>query len=192
MIKPYEEGEYDSLKKQLRFTQAALLMALVVVIGFTFKMLFLEDDWVTIIPPTLDEPMSISRKNPSPDSLEKNGWYISELMNTVTPSTVADQQQKVMRYVHPSLHGEMQRKLEESKDFIVKNNLSQIFERRTEKVNLMNLTVIYLGTLTSYVGDKRLEPKEIAFKVSFAWEGHKLYIKAAHEVPMNEGTVKLP
>jgi type IV conjugative transfer system protein TraE len=190
VIKEYKLGESDSLKKILRFTQAALMVSLIINAGFTFKTLFVDEDWVTIIPPALDEPMTIARNNPTSDQLEKNGWYISELMQTVTPGSVNDQQQKLMMYVHPSLHGEMQRKLEESKDYIVKNNISQIFERRTAKVNTKNMTVIYLGTLNSFVGDKRLEPREIAFKVSFVWEGHKLYIKEAREVPMNEGTVK--
>lgn len=189
-IKAFDPRDFKTLKTTLRYTQALLFVMTLGVVGQVYKGILLDEEWVTVVPPMLSEPLSISRFNPSGDQLQKMGWFISENNMTFTPATIADQQKTVLMYVHPAIQGEMQKKQDEARDYITKNNLSQIFERRTVKYNPQNLTVVYIGTLQTWVGDKRMDPKEVAYKVAFAWEDHKLYVKESREVPMNEGTVK--
>lgn len=189
LVKQFDPDDFKNLKSTLRYTQAVLFVAMMIITGFTYKIIFLDEEWVTIVPPSLEEPMSISKRNPSADQLNKMGWFISESNMTFTPNTLPDQQKQVLMYVYPDFYGEMQKKQQEALDYVVKNNISQIFERRTIKYNPSNLTVVYLGTIQTFVGDKRLDPREVAYKVQFYWNNYKLYIKEAREVPLNEGTV---
>lgn len=189
LVKQFDPDDFNNLKSTLRYTQAVLFVAMMIIAVFVYKMILLDEEWVTLIPPSLEEPMSISKRNPSADQLDKMGWFISESNMTFTPNTLPDQQKKVLMYVYPDYYGEMQKKQQEALEYVVKNNISQIFERRTIKYNPSNLTVVYVGTIQTFVGDKRLDPREVAYRVQFYWNNYKLYIKEAREVPLNEGTV---
>lgn len=177
------------LRQRLRIAHAMLLISVASVAMLIYKEVFVDDQWISLVPYQLDEPMRLSKNNPSPEQLYSMAWFVASNMVNVTPSSVDFNQKIILRYVAPEDFGNMEKILADNKDMVLKNNLSQLFEVRDYLVNPQNLTVVFHGTLRSWVSNQELPKKETAYKVSFRFnEAKQLKIRFAKEVPLKEKT----
>lgn len=177
------------LRQRLRVAYAMLLVSVMTVSMLVYKEVFVDDQWISLVPYQLDEPMRLSKNNPSPEQLYSMAWFVASNMVNVTPVNIDFNQKIVLRYVAPEDFGNMEKILADNKELVVKNNLSQLFEVRDYLVNPQNMTVVFNGTLRSWVSSQELPKKETAYKVSFRFnEAKQLKIRLAKEVPLKEKT----
>ncbi len=177
------------LRQRLRVAYAMLVLSVATVAMLVYKEVFIDDQWISLVPYQLDEPMRLSKNNPSKDQLYALGWFVASNMVNVTPSSVDFNQKMLLRYVSPEDNGNMEKIMAENKELITKNSLSQLFEVRDYLVNPQNLTIVFHGTLRSWVSNQELPKKETAYKVVFRFDDAKqLRIRMAKEVPLKEKT----
>lgn len=177
------------LRQKLRVAYVMLMLSITSVAMLVYKEVFIDDQWISLVPYQLDEPMRLSKNNPSNDQLYSLAWFVASNMINVTPSNVDFNQKMILRYVSPEDNGNMEKIMAENKELITKNSLSQLFEVRDYLVNPQNLTVVFHGTLRSWVSNQELPKKETAYKVVFRFDDAKqLRIRMAKEVPLKEKT----
>jgi conjugal transfer pilus assembly protein TraE len=135
-----------------------------------------------LTPPEINKTFWVDGHRLSPEYLEQMGSWVISMFATVSPASVEYQTQTLLKYVDPSVFGDLSVRFRMSANRLKADNLTQIFLPREVRISEQGAAVAFIGTQSSWVADKRVPGDEQkAFLVAFAYDGARTFIKELRE-----------
>ena len=163
--------------------QAILLTSFVVNVLLAATLLTMDRTVRTILaPPEINKSFWVDGRRLSAEYLEQMGSWVVSQFATVAPGSVEYQTQTLLKYVHPSVHGDLAVRFKRGANKLKADNISKVFMPREVRASESTGMVAFIGTQSMWVGDKRVPGDEVkAFLVQFDYDGSRTYIKTLRE-----------
>ena len=162
-----------------------LLSGLLVVCLFIIWHLGNEHE-ITLIPAGATQNMTIGSNAVDNSYLTQWAEFIVSLKMNVTPSTVAETQEKLLAYVSPSVYGAYKEQLLNEQQAIKKSEITSVF---FPKQTLVDDKVAYqvktTGELQVYYGRERAKSDQVTYQLNFNFNNGRLLLKSIKEVKNN-------
>lgn len=134
------------------------------------------------VPPEITKSFWVDGRKLSPEYLEQMGEWVVYLFATVTPSSVDFKSSQILKFVHPSVHGELAIRFKAGALRIKRENLSRFFIPHEVRISEVDQAVAFIGSSETWVADKRLPQSPLkAYLVVFDWDGTNTTIKELRE-----------
>lgn len=191
MKKEKYQGSLDNALSDRRFYRFGMLLALAACIVLAGTVLRLSGKERTIIiPPEVNQSFWVDSENVSREYLEEMARYVTQLELTLTPDSFRYNAEQLLRYVHPTAHGDMRSEFAAREQQLQRDQSSTWFSTKAMTTDVPNRKVIVNGLLTTYVGEKEVERIPKAYAVEFAYVNQRLYLKTFKEVDTNAPSKK--
>ena len=135
-----------------------------------------------LVPPEVTKTFWVDGRSIGPEYLEQMGSWVVSQYATVSPSTIDYQNATLLKYVHPSVHGELSVRFKMGANRLKAENMSKIFMPREVRVSEKGQGVAFIGNQVTFIADKRVPADELkAYLVMFDYDGSRVYIKEMRE-----------
>lgn len=170
----------SALKKQQLIT--ILLAALCLLMA----MLSMSKDHTVILePPTRSKAIAVVGDRVDGAWLEEMGAWIAHMMLDASPHSIAWQQEQLLKWVHPSAHGQLQQDMAVQAKRLIDTNASTVFWLQQVAPDPERVRVALVGQLDTYVNGVKVagSSRTASYLVSFESKGGRMLIKEWREVP---------
>ena len=140
----------------------------------------------TLVPPQIHKSFWVDDESLDPAYLEQMGGYLLQLRWNRTPLTCASQRTLFLRYVGAGSYGVQQRVLDADCAKLRDLNASQTFTPGGATPGKDGNSMVFAGSLATYIGDKRTSDLPRRYWVQFGMSGGKLYLDSLREVVGND------
>lgn len=149
-------GERDDNKSQISFLKLVVagLVGLLLLMGFAVVNLIGENRQ-TLVPPSIDKTFWVNKKRVSPEYLEQMGYFIGQLVLSVTPASVDYQNKVLLQYACPSAHGKLKVDQTVAGNALRRDSISTFFATRLIQVDEKTLQVALPGTMSTWISNKK-------------------------------------
>lgn len=135
-----------------------------------------------LVPPEITKTFWIDGRSLGPEYLEQMGSWVVSQYATVSPASIDYQNSTLLRYVHPSVNGELSIRFRMGANRLKSENISKIFMPREVRISENAKSVVFIGTQSTYIADKRVPDDQIkAYLVTFDYDGSRTFIKELRE-----------
>lgn len=136
-----------------------------------------------MVPPEINKEFWVDGHHISPEYLEQMGSWVVDQYASVTPYTAEYKTNLLLKYVHPSVFGELQQRFRAGNIRLKADNLSKVFQPREVRISESGQSVAFIGTAESWIADKRIPGSGgiKAYLVTFNYDGYKTTIKELRE-----------
>jgi conjugal transfer pilus assembly protein TraE len=135
-----------------------------------------------LVPPEVSKTFWVDGRSVGPEYLEQMGSWVVSQYATVSPATIEYQNSLLLKYVHPSVNGELAIRFKMGANRLKAENMSKIFMPREVRISEKGQSVALIGTQVTFVADKRVPGDEIkAYLVAFDYDGSRVFIKELRE-----------
>lgn len=139
--------------------------------------IFNASERVVVVPPQLGNSVWTEKGTVSQSYLEEMAVFFAKQILDITPSTASYQREHLLRYVHPSFHNALRKKMLDEEERYKKDNLSMSFRPLSAVVNTKALKVTLTGLLQQYVANKFVQQTKEVYEMDFSYEAGQLLIK---------------
>jgi len=170
-----------------KIMQAILCIALLTNVLLAAVLLTMDRTVRTLfVPPEITKSFWVDGRKLSPEYLEQMGDWVVYNFATVTPSSVDFKASQILKYVHPSVHGDLAIRFKAGSMRLKHENMSRFFFPKDIRISETAQAVAFIGAQESWIADKRLPGDAIkAYLVVFDWDGSKATIKELRETDPN-------
>ncbi len=138
-----------------------------------------------LTPPEISKTFWVDGRTIGPEYLEQMGSWVIGQYATVSPSSIDYQGNLILKYVHPSIHGELAIRFKMGANRLKAENMSKIFIPREVRISEQGKAVALIGSQSTWIADKRVPGDEMkAFLVAFEYDGSRAYIKELRETSL--------
>ena len=138
-----------------------------------------------LTPPEISKTFWVDGRTIGPEYLEQMGSWVIGQYATVSPSSIDYQGNLILKYVHPSIHGELAIRFKMGANRLKAENMSKIFIPREVRISEQGKAVALIGSQSTWIADKRVPGDEMkAFLVAFEYDGSRVYIKELRETSL--------
>ncbi len=141
----YADQLADSRVKTLVFAGLSIVLALALLANGVFR----GGTVVVMVPPEVDREMWAAGNTASPEYLTKVAMPLISYLSNVHPESVELSFKTFMGFVHPSVAGDLQERLNADKAYIVDRQMSRSFF--PTQVQVVKDTVTLIGTERRYI-----------------------------------------
>jgi conjugal transfer pilus assembly protein TraE len=135
-----------------------------------------------LAPPEISKSFWVDGRTLSPEYLEQMGSWVIQQYATVTPSSIDYQSNMLLKYVHPSIHGDLAIRFKIGSNRLKADNMSKIFMPREIRISEKGQSVALIGAQSTWIADKRVPNDEMkAYLVTFDYDGSRTFIKELRE-----------
>lgn len=140
-----------------------------------------------LVPPETSKTFWVDGRRVGPEYLEQMGTWVVSQYATVSPSSIDYQNALLLKYVHPSVHGDLSIRFKMGASRIKSENISKIFMPREVRISESAHAVVLIGTQVTFIADKRVPNDEIkAYLVAFDYDGSRVVIKELRETSLQK------
>jgi len=166
-----------------KIMQAILAVALLTNVILAAALLTMDRTVRTIfVPPEITKSFWVDGRKLSPEYLEQMGDWVVYNFATVTPSSVDFKASQILKYVHPSVHGDLAIRFKAGALRLKHESMSRFFFPKDIRISEAAQAVAFIGAQESWIADKRLPGDAIkAYLVVFDWDGSRATIKELRE-----------
>ena len=163
--------------------QAILAIALLTNVLLAAVILTMDRTVRTIfVPPEITKSFWVDGRKLSAEYLEQMGDWVLYQFATVTPSSVEYKSEQILKYVHPSVYGELAIRFKAGAMRLKQENISRFFFPKEVRISEQSQAVAFIGPQESWIADKRLPGGDMkAYLVVFDWDGSHTTIKELRE-----------
>lgn len=136
---------------------------------------------VVMLPPEVTKSFWVDGRSVSPEYLEQMGTWVIQQFANVTPGSADYQKDSILRYVHPSVHGDLSVRFQMGVNRLKAENISKYFFPREVRISQQLQAVALIGVQQTWIADKRAGDEMKAYLVSFHYDGAKTTIKELRE-----------
>lgn len=173
-----------AFKERNQIAIIAVIMAIsnVILVGF----LFMHKERVVLVPAQINTQMWTERKAVSKEYLEEMSLFFAHLLFDVSPHSMANQRDVILRNVEPANYNALKYKLIKEEEKYKKENLTTTFRPIKIIVNPSKLETLMTGYLTSFVGGKQMQQITDTYLIKFRYDAGRLLIKSFEAKPCFE------
>lgn len=175
-------------KAGLSRTFQAILAASILTNVFMASALATMDKTVrtVMMPPEVTKSFWVDGRSVSPEYLEQMGTWVIQQFANVTPGSADYQKDSILRYVHPSVYGDLNVRFQLGANRLKAENISKYFFPREVRLSQQMQAVALIGVQQTWIADKRAGDEMKAFLVSFHYDGAKVTIKELRETGIKD------
>ena len=179
-------ADIRTLQGQLARAQFVQVGLVLVVVLLTCAVLTKK---VTTIlePPTREKTITMVGDIIGPEWLQEMGGWMSTMMLSATPQSIDWQQEQILRWTHPTFHGELQNRMAVNAKRLKDANATQVFWAQQVAPDPDHNRVVIMGQLETYVNGVRVPGDHtVAYDWSFAALGGRTLLSDWFEVPLDD------
>lgn len=167
--------------------QIAMIAAIVAISNLILVLfLFANKERVVMLPAQINTKMWTERKAVSKEYLEEMSLFFAHLLFDVSPHSMANQRDIILRNVAPASYNALKYKLIKEEEKYKKENLTTTFRPIKIIVNTSKLETLVTGYLTSFVGGKQMQQITDTYLIKFGYDACRLSIKSFEAKPCLE------
>lgn len=180
-------GNLDRSRRTISF-QAALLLASVAanIVTALIAYRLIGYERVIVVPPAVHKSFWVENDKVSAEYLEQMGYFLIQLALNVTPQSVDYQSRLLLQYVAPASYGEIKTAMAIVAERLKRDGASTVFSARNLTTDERALKVSIQGSLTTFIGDRRVSDVTKSYLVELQYALGKLTIKSFKEVTVND------
>ena len=141
---------------------------------------------IVVVPPNVNKSFWVENDRVSAEYLEQMGYFLVQLALNVTPQSVDYQSKLLLQYVAPGSYGEIKTAMTIVAERLKRDGASTVFSARNLTTDERGLKVAIQGSLTTFIGDRRVSEVTKSYLVELQYALGKLTIKSFKEVPVND------
>jgi len=141
---------------------------------------------VIVVPPAVHKSFWVENDKVSAEYLEQMGYFLFQLALNVTPQSVDYQSRLLLQYVAPATYGEMKTAMTVVAERLKRDGASTVFSARNLTTDERAMKVAIQGSLTTFIGDRRVSDVTKSYLVELQYAAGKLTIKSFKEVTVND------
>ena len=138
----------------------------------------------TLVPPSINKTFWVDGDKVSPEYLEQMGKFVLDLALNNTPLNCDTNRVALLKYVGSGSYGPINAQLSANCTLIKQNRLANFFSISTVMVKESERAVIYSGSMTRWLNDRRLPQRSGAYRVKFGYSGGRIYVQDLLEVDL--------
>lgn len=180
-------GNLDRSRRTISF-QAVLLVGSIAVNLVTALTAYrlIGSERVIVVPPAVHKSFWVENDKVSAEYLEQMGYFLIQLALNVTPQSVDYQSKLLLQYVAPASYGEIKTAMTIVGKRLKRDGASTVFSARNLTTDEHALKVAIQGSLTTFIGDRRVSEVTKSYLVQLQYAAGKLTIKSFKEVTVND------
>jgi len=180
-------GNLDRSRRTISF-QAALLLASVAanIVTALIAYRLVGYERVIVVPPAVHKSFWVENDRVSAEYLEQMGYFLIQLALNVTPQSVDYQSRLLLQYVAPASYGEIKTAMTVVAERLKRDGASTVFSARNVTTDERALKVSIQGSLTTFIGDRRVSDVTKSYLVELQYALGKLTIKSFKEATVND------
>ena len=177
----------DRSRRTISF-QAALLLVSVAANIMTALIAYrlVGYERVIVVPPAVHKSFWVEHDRVSAEYLEQMGYFLIQLALNVTPQSVDYQSRLLLQYVAPASYGEIKTAMTVVAERLKRDGASTVFSARNVTTDERALKVSIQGSLTTFIGDRRVSDVTKSYLVELQYALGKLTIKSFKEATVND------
>ncbi len=173
---------------------AGLLLVSLILAVCVFSMV--GSQRVVIVPPTVSKSFWLDAEKVSADYLDQMALFLSHLILNVSPRSVDYQAKTLLQYAAPDAYAELKTAMDVSGERLKRDNAVTLFQPLNLSIDEPGMRVALTGTLTTYIGDRRVSDRTTAYLIAFRYAGGRLYLQSfketAHNDPFQQKSAEKP
>ena len=180
-------GNLDRSRRTISF-QAALLLASVAanIVTALIAYRLVGYERVIVVPPAVHKSFWVENDRVSAEYLEQMGYFLIQLALNVTPQSVDYQSRLLLQYVAPASYGEIKTAMTVVAERLKRDGASTVFSARNVTTDERTLKISIQGSLTTFIGDRRVSDVTKSYLVELQYALGKLTIKSFKEATVND------
>lgn len=139
-----------------------------------------------MMPPEVTKSFWVDGRSVSPEYLEQMGTWVIQQFASVTPGSADYQKDSILRYVHPSVYGDLNVRFQHGANRLKSENISKIFFPREVRISQQLQALALIGVQQTWIADKRAGDEMKAYVVMFHYDGAKVTIKELRETNIKD------
>lgn len=139
-----------------------------------------------ITPPSIEKGFWISGRDASPEYLEQMALWFTQLALNITPSSMKYQNEVLLRYVDPVLHGEIKTRAAMNVERARRDEVSQVFYVSNYRIDTPKMRVALTGTLQRWVGSTQVTPEQRTYRIAFRMNAGSIIVSEFKEADPND------
>jgi conjugal transfer pilus assembly protein TraE len=145
-------------------------------------------DRIILEPPQRVKTMTITGNRVDSAWLEEMGGYVAHMMLDASPATIGWQHEQILKWVHPSTHGQLQQVMAVQAKRLTEANAATIFWMRQIATDPAQRRVVVLGSLETLVNGAKVPggPREVAYLAEFESKSGRMLLKEWKDVPTDD------
>ena len=169
-----------TLKRQQGITVMLAALSLLLTINALTK-----QTTVILEPPSRSKAIAVVGEKVDGAWLEEMGAWVAHMILDASPHSIAWQQEQLLKWVHPSTHGQMQQEMAVQAKRLVDTNASTVFWLQQLAPDVERQRVALVGQLDTYVNGVKVPGSSgtMSIVVQFEAKGGRMQIKEWKEVP---------
>lgn len=143
---------------------------------------------VILEPPTRTKTIAVVGDKVDGAWLEEMGAWVAHMILDASPHSIAWQQEQLLKWVHPSTHGQMQQEMAVQAKRLIDTNAATVFWLQQVAPDVDEQRVALVGQLDTYVNGVKVpgSSRTMAFLLQFEARGGRMQIKEWKEVPNDD------
>jgi conjugal transfer pilus assembly protein TraE len=140
---------------------------------------------VILEPPSRSKTIAVVGEKVDGAWLEEMGAWVAHMILDASPHSIAWQQEQLLKWVHPSTHGQMQQEMAVQAKRLIDTNASTVFWLQQLAPDVERQRVALVGQLDTYVNGVKVHgsSRTMSFLLQFEAKGGRMQIKEWKEVP---------
>lgn len=183
----FMRGNLERSRRTISF-QAALLLGSIALNLVTALIAYrlVGAERVVVVPPAVHKSFWVENDKVSAEYLEQMGYFLIQLALNVTPQSVDYQSRLLLQYVAPASYGEIKTAMSIVAERLKRDGASTVFSARNLTTDERAMKVAIQGSLTTFIGDRRVADVTKSYLVELQYAAGKLTIKSFKEVTVND------
>lgn len=143
---------------------------------------------VILEPPSRSQTIAVTGDRVDGAWLQEMAIYLAHLMLDATPHSIGWQHDQVLKWVHPSMHGELQQRMAVQAKRLTEANATTVFWPQQVAPDVDRQQVVVLGHLDTYINGQSVagSGRSVAYLASFETRGGRMLLKDWAEVPKDD------
>ena len=176
--------DIQSLTSALRRQQ--FIGAVLALLALLLAGLALSKQTTTILePPVRSKSIAVTGDRVDGAWLEEMGAWVAHMTLDASPHSIAWQQDQLLRWTHPSTHGQLQQDMAVQAKRLIDTNASTVFWLQQVAPDADRQRVALVGQLDTYVNGVRVDgsSRQVTYMAQFESKGGRMLLKDWKPVP---------
>ena len=179
--------DLDSSRRTISYQKLVLLGSIALnVVTALIAYRAIGSERVILVPPTVHKTFWVESERVSPEYLEQMGYFLIQLALNVSPQSVDYQSKLLLQYAAPASYGEIKTAMAIVAERLKRDGASTVFNPRSITTDERALKVSIEGSLTTFIGDRRVSEASKAYLVELQYGLGRLTIKSFKETNAND------
>jgi len=176
-------NEYRNTIRSNNILRLTLFILLAVIVVEGFFIVYTMNTQRTIVVPNVSGKYVISKSSANENYIKQMSYYIVNLMENFTPSTVKSNYSDFLNYVSPDVYGSMQSSIMANAENYIATDTSSYFVPKSFKMT--DNAVVITGVKRDIVGKQVVSENEVKITIGYSINQGKFEVESYVETKNN-------